>query len=111
MTRVNSRYELNWLIANALLREPPDSERRAIHESGLWQWRALLDSFCGYAGGLTPENFEANAMEIAARDGGTHRPFWMDIESGVRTENQFDLAKVEVILKAAQRCDSRAGLK
>lgn len=38
MTTINSKSDLNRAVANALHPEPPASERRAIHESGVWRW-------------------------------------------------------------------------
>jgi len=44
MTRINSKADLNRAIAEALCPEPPLSERRAIHESGVWRW--VPDKVC-----------------------------------------------------------------
>jgi hypothetical protein len=38
MTTINSKSDLNRAVANALHPEPPTSQRRAIHESGVWRW-------------------------------------------------------------------------
>jgi hypothetical protein len=38
MIQINSKADLNRAVANALHPEPPASERRAIHESGVWRW-------------------------------------------------------------------------
>jgi hypothetical protein len=35
---ITSNADLNRAVANALHPEPPASERRAIHESGVWRW-------------------------------------------------------------------------
>lgn len=40
MIEINSKADLNRAVANALHSEPPASERRAIHESGVWRWDA-----------------------------------------------------------------------
>jgi len=53
--------------------------------------------FCGYAGGLGPDVLpdEFSRIMAAAGDG----PFWIDMESGVRTGNEFDLYKVHNVLE------------
>ena len=38
MIEITSKADLNRALANALHPEPPASERRAIHESGVWRW-------------------------------------------------------------------------
>ena len=55
---------------------------------------------CGYAGGLGPAVLEEelpriNESATAWRDW----PYFIDMESGIRTENEFDLAKVEAVLE------------
>lgn len=54
----------------------------------------------GYAGGINPDNIESvlkNIQNAAITDQST----WIDMESGVRTDDKFDLEKVEVCLKIA----------
>lgn len=53
----------------------------------------------GYAGGLNSENL-ANELERIAEVAGD-RHIWIDMESGVRTDNCFDLKKVEQCLEIA----------
>lgn len=60
----------------------------------------------GYAGGISPENIEAvlDATESAVREyGQPDARYWLDMETGVRTDNQFDLKKVEQVLSAVAR--------
>jgi len=58
----------------------------------------ISNRFCGYAGGLNPDNINqqihiiANNADIA----------WIDAESGLRTNNEFDLYKVEQFLHKAE---------
>jgi phosphoribosylanthranilate isomerase len=52
----------------------------------------------GFAGGLNPDNLQANLNKLDALG----IPYWIDMESGVRTDNQFDLVKVEQVLKICQ---------
>ena len=51
--------------------------------------------FVGYAGGIGP----ANVLDVieSIRPNG---PYWLDMESGVRTDDWFDLDKVEAVCRA-----------
>ncbi|MBU0859909.1 MAG: hypothetical protein KJ667_08220 [Alphaproteobacteria bacterium] len=63
-------------------------------------WPAPLPGhFCGYAGGINPANVAMHLQKIEAA-GATDT--WIDMESGVRTDDRFDLEKVRVVLKTAQ---------
>lgn len=60
---------------------------------------------CGYAGGLTPENLpvQLDAIMAAATAQRSGPDFvWVDMESGVRTHDQFDLTKVVSALEAIE---------
>ena len=62
-------------------------------------WPAPIpDHFCGYAGGINPGNV-ARHIELIKEAGAEDT--WIDMESGVRTENRFDLDKVREVLKIA----------
>lgn len=54
--------------------------------------RLLKDKFVGYAGGITPENVLTFLNNIEGKG-----EFWIDMETGVRTNGWFDLNKVEKI--------------
>jgi hypothetical protein len=54
---------------------------------------------CGYAGGLAPDNVAKNLTKIQ-EDRAQFGPYWLDMESGVRTDNLFDLHKVEQVLQS-----------
>ena len=56
--------------------------------------------FVGFAGGLNPENLLEELERISEVAG--DRQIWIDMESGVRSNNQFDLDKVERCLKIAK---------
>lgn len=61
-------------------------------------WPAPLDGHvCGYAGGLKPENLQGNLEKIARAANG--RETWIDMESGVRTDDRFDLERVRRVLE------------
>lgn len=49
----------------------------------------------GYAGGITPDNVLDVLEEIASAG-----PYWVDMETGVRTAEAFDLDKVEAVCRA-----------
>jgi hypothetical protein len=55
------------------------------------------DDYVGFAGGIHAGNVEEKLQEIAAL--GHANPFWIDMETGVRTEDRFDLDKVERVLR------------
>ncbi len=63
---------------------------------GLWPMPAA-HAFCGYSGGIGPANAREVVAAIAA-PGGTL--YWIDMESGVRTDGRFDLAKCEAVCRA-----------
>lgn len=52
--------------------------------------------FCGYAGGISPDNIDDVIRKIEAMGPGICT---IDMESGVRTNNEFDLDKVKKVLK------------
>jgi hypothetical protein len=60
----------------------------------------------GYAGGISPENIDAvlDATEKAVLEHGQPgASYWLDMETGVRSDNRFDLDKVERVLSAVAR--------
>lgn len=59
----------------------------------------------GYAGGFNPDNVESKLKQIIEKDNGT--PYWIDMETGVRTDDWFDLDKVENVL---EKCYAILGL-
>lgn len=52
-------------------------------------------SIVGYAGGISPSNVK-QVIETIRADG----PYWIDMESGVRTGNWLDLGKCEAVCEA-----------
>jgi phosphoribosylanthranilate isomerase len=56
--------------------------------------------FCnGCAGGISEENVESVLTELVKRKD----KFWIDLETGARTNDKFDLPKVERILEKASK--------
>ena len=57
------------------------------------------DVLAGYSGGIGPDNIREVLERLTAIESDHY--FWIDMESGVRTDDWFDLAKVEACLKIA----------
>jgi len=63
-------------------------------------WPTLFSGMrCGYAGGLNPDNLQEQLTFIAEAAGESE--VWIDMETGVRTDNKFDLIKVRRCLEIA----------
>jgi hypothetical protein len=63
------------------------------------EWPAALNVPCGYAGGLSPRNVKEQLARIEQVVGdGT---VWIDAETHLRTDEQFDMGKVTSFLEAA----------
>lgn len=63
------------------------------------KWLAPLPNhYCGYAGGLGPDNIVEEAKKINEVSGDT--AVWIDMETGVRTDEKFDPYKVETVINA-----------
>jgi len=67
-------------------------------EAKNWQMNLSIKHQRGYAGGINPGNVESIVKEIAASlpDG---EQFWIDMESGIRTDDNFDLKLVQDVLE------------
>lgn len=62
------------------------------------------DFVCGFAGGLSPENISEKLNVINHIT--NNKPFWIDMESGIRTDNSFNLEKVINILETIAKLDA-----
>ena len=62
-------------------------------------WPGLPESgaFCGFSGGLNPQNVAEIIGRIGAKDGDL---YWIDMESGIRTDGWLDLSKCEAVCRA-----------
>lgn len=70
-------------------------------------WQAPLSGhFCGYAGGLNPDNVKQN-LEMIKKVAAGHET-WIDMETGVRTNDVFDLTKVRRVLEIAKDYAAKA---
>lgn len=63
----------------------------------------MTGSYTGYAGGLNVENVEHICNCISESDDGLNSEVWIDLESGARTNDEFDLEKVEEILRISSK--------
>ena len=61
--------------------------------------KAPEKAYCGYAGGLNPMNLAENLQDISQV---AQAPSWIDVQTGVRTNNKFDLDKVHKFLTIAK---------
>lgn len=62
-------------------------------------WPRLSEAgpFCGFSGGLNPHTIR-NALEQIAPP--PDIPYWVDMESGIRTDGWLDVAKCEAVCRA-----------
>ena len=56
----------------------------------------------GFAGGIGPDNVLQVIGDIGPRE-----PYWIDMESGVRTEDRLDLAKVRRVLEQVAELNAK----
>ena len=75
-----------------------DSAGRGISPDS-WE-PPLPGHFCGYAGGLNPANV-AQQIEIISKVAPGYTT-WIDMETGVRTDDKFDLSKVRRVLELSK---------
>lgn len=61
-----------------------------------WPTNPSATGMVGYAGGMNPENV-AGIVEFIENIGNR---YWIDMESGVRTDNIFDFEKITAVCKA-----------
>ncbi|MCY4511918.1 MAG: hypothetical protein OXG35_33885 [Acidobacteria bacterium] len=86
--------------------EPPRAGLSYLHDRSGGQGVDTLDEWgipwpnvpCGYAGGLNPGNV---ARAVAKLQGLGRADAWIDMESGVRTDDRLDTTKVDAVCKAA----------
>ena len=60
-----------------------------------------MDIYTGYSGGLNPDNVEEICKQIQGHSNPSK--VWIDMESGVRTEDVFDLEKVIKVLEIVKK--------
>jgi hypothetical protein len=62
-----------------------------------WPTLPQGDAFCGYSGGIGPQTVSDIINRINAPEGAL---YWIDMESGVRTDGWLDLRKCEAVCRA-----------
>jgi len=72
-----------------------------LYNDSLFYNKPISDYYTGYAGGINCENVEDVCKMIIENN--TNLNCWIDLESGVRTNNNFDLTKVESILNKTSK--------
>lgn len=66
-------------------------------------WTKPMDGIhCGLAGGLNPDNLAKQLESMNSLIGEDQNPIWIDMESGIRTDDKFDLTKVRQCLEIAK---------
>ena len=67
-------------------------------------WPKAKGEYCGYAGGLSPENLEEQLEKIKCVVDEDQK-IWIDVETHVRSsdDKQFDLDKVRKFLEISKR--------
>lgn len=60
-------------------------------------WAERPEKRLGYAGGIGPDNVVQQIEHLLSYS--TEQAFWIDMESGVRTDDRFDLDKVRRVLE------------
>lgn len=83
-----------WIYTRNVALLFDDSGGRGVTPSS---WPDLQAMPCGYAGGLSPDNLAVQVPLIEAKAGKNH--VWVDMETGVRTDDKFDLEKVTAVLE------------
>ena len=59
-------------------------------------WMEPETGFFGYAGGISPENVVSVVEDLTIICEGD---FWIDMESGIRTDDRFDITKCEAVCR------------
>lgn len=66
------------------------------------EWPKVLNCYCGYAGGLSPDNLPEQMELISSKCG--DGPIWIDAETWLRSDGDrvFDMEKVRAVLEEAK---------
>lgn len=76
------------------------STRRSYWPDGSGGPSRGLRPGCGYAGGINPDNVAEILGDISQAT--SHHPCWIDMESGVRTNDQLDLGKCREVVRKVE---------
>lgn len=67
------------------------------------EWpKPIIGILCGYAGGLSPDNIENQLLQLS-KIIPEEANIWIDMESGVRTNDVLDMDKVKLCLDIVER--------
>jgi hypothetical protein len=99
------RHSLDVIVQHRTLRFPDDDRVTWLYdcsggrgeEAKTWPLHPGEGKLFGYAGGLNPGNINAMNDLIKLDE---DSPYWLDMESGIRTEDWLDLDKCEAVCKA-----------
>lgn len=75
---------------------PPSHGRKPLP----WPSPLIYDTLYGYAGNIGPGSVAQQLERIHEAFGEDFSNYWLDVESGVRTGNQFDHYKVTAVMNA-----------
>lgn len=74
---------------------------KGIAPTGLDWTEAPQGAFCGYAGGIGPDNLEEMVQRASGLAGG--QPYWIDMESRVREKDVLKIDRVARVLDLAKQ--------
>ncbi len=75
-----------------------DESRGTGQTPSHWSVPSTVEAaYCGFAGGLGPDNISVVLQTLQTLG----RRYWVDMESRIRTNNEFDFSKVLKVLQAA----------
>lgn len=88
------------------LKSKPNRDRLSILHDGSGGFGRVIQSpesplenyFTGYAGGIKPDNV-ASIVEMIDKENPNDLPYYIDMESGIRTDGLFDLDKCIQVIK------------
>ncbi|PNG50505.1 MULTISPECIES: hypothetical protein [unclassified Variovorax] len=72
-----------------------ESKGRGVKPDAWTMPKGLGSAFLGFAGGISPGNVATVARAVDELS----VAYWLDMESGVRTENEFDISKAKAVLE------------
>lgn len=97
----------NQEVLEHFLKWLPDQKLNLLFDSSGGRGTAIklierpFDHYTGYSGGINPDNIE-NVIKLI-RNHKRIDEVWIDMESGVRTDNEFDLDKVKDVLEKCKQ--------
>lgn len=99
-TLTNAHRDAPFIPRGSVLVDP--SGGRGSADTSLWSFFDQTAESVGFAGGICVDNIE-DVIGQTNRIRNSDMPHWIDMESGVRVNDQFSLALVEQILRLSER--------